>query len=128
MCLIPVNGTIEMRGNRMNKHETMVETYIHKQEVAYRMNEFAERIIFRGLEHDDSKLMSPEVEIFTKFTSKLKNTEYGSREYKEYLKEMGPALKHHYEHNKHHPEHFKQGIQEMTLIDLVRSEERRGGQ
>ena len=32
---------------------------------------------------------------------------------------MGPALKHHYENNRHHPEHFEDGANGMTLIDLV---------
>ena len=32
---------------------------------------------------------------------------------------MKPALDHHYENNRHHPEHFKNGIKDMTLIDLI---------
>ncbi len=32
---------------------------------------------------------------------------------------MGPALKHHYENNEHHPEFHKDGINGMTLIDLI---------
>ena len=32
---------------------------------------------------------------------------------------MGIALKHHYEINSHHPEHYEEGIDGMTLFDLV---------
>jgi hypothetical protein len=32
---------------------------------------------------------------------------------------MAPALKHHYENNRHHPEHFKNNIDDMNLIDLI---------
>ena len=32
---------------------------------------------------------------------------------------MKPALEHHYKENRHHPEHFENGIKGMTLIDLV---------
>jgi hypothetical protein len=35
------------------------------------------------------------------------------------LAEMGEALKHHYEHNPHHPEHHRRGVLDMTLIDLL---------
>ena len=32
---------------------------------------------------------------------------------------MGEALKHHYEVNSHHPEHFDNGINDMTIIDVI---------
>lgn len=69
--------------------------------------------------HDQSKLKSPELEIFTEYTPKLKNSTYGSEEYKDFLKGMGTALQHHYENNSHHPEHFENGIRGMNLLDVV---------
>ena len=32
---------------------------------------------------------------------------------------MGEALKHHYAANSHHPEHYENGIDGMTLIDVL---------
>ncbi len=32
---------------------------------------------------------------------------------------MKVALDHHYAQNRHHPEHYKNGIDDMTLVDLV---------
>jgi len=32
---------------------------------------------------------------------------------------MQVALDHHYENNRHHPDHFKNGIQDMNLVDLI---------
>jgi len=62
----------------------------------------------------------PEVEMFAGKTDKLNGLTYGSSEYEAQRKEMlGMALKHHYEHNRHHPEHFRYGVCGMTLIDLV---------
>ena len=29
------------------------------------------------------------------------------------------SLRHHYAHNRHHPEHFADGVNGMTLVDLV---------
>lgn len=73
----------------------------------------------RGFNHDLSKLQSPEKEAFDRLTPKLKGLTYGSEEYKASLAELGVALKHHYEHNSHHPEHFKLGVDGMTLLDLI---------
>jgi len=68
---------------------------------------------------DQTKLSDNEKNVFDIYTPKLKNSTYGSDEYKIFLKEMKVALDHHYENNRHHPEHFKNGIKDMTLIDIV---------
>lgn len=71
--------------------------------------------------HDDSKLESPEVEVLTENTKKLANLTYGSDEYNNQLKsiEMAKYLEHHYANNTHHPQHYKHGIDDMNLLDLV---------
>jgi len=73
----------------------------------------------RARSHDASKLEAPEKEMYDEFTPRLRALTYGSDEYKECLKEMGAALKHHYENNSHHPEHFPDGINDMSLLDLI---------
>ena len=103
----------------MTKHETMVETYKHKQTVNTLMNEIIFELQQRAVNHDNSKLGSYEVDIFTKFTPRLASSTYGSEEYYEFLKEMKPALDHHYAQNQHHPEHFENGIKDMSLVDLI---------
>jgi hypothetical protein len=69
--------------------------------------------------HDLSKLQEPEKSVIDEFTPKLKASTYGSDEYKGFLKDMGTALQHHYQVNRHHPEHHANGINGMTLVDLV---------
>lgn len=70
--------------------------------------------------HDESKFKSPERETYDKYIPMLKETKYGSDEYYEVRKKMEQeGLKHHYEVNRHHPEHFPGGINDMTLIDVV---------
>ena len=69
--------------------------------------------------HDQSKLESPEAEIFGEWTPKLKEVEYGSDEYTEMLEKIKPAIEHHYAKNRHHPEHWPNGVNDMTLIDLL---------
>jgi hypothetical protein len=103
----------------MTKYETMCETYKHKQMVNRFINILASQLTSRGIEHDNSKLEEFEADTFTEFTSKLSTTKYGGDEYKQFLKEMKPALDHHYANNAHHPEHYPNGIKDMTLVDLV---------
>lgn len=79
----------------------------------------ATEFLKRGEEHDQSKFSDIEKSTFAFFTPRLKTMVYGSPEYQECLKEMAPALKHHYANNRHHPEHFEEGILGMSLFDLL---------
>lgn len=99
--------------------KVIAETREHQQLVASIMCKLAAELMQRGVEHDASKLREPELSWFLRYTPKLKDTTYGSDEYKQYLEELGPALKAHYHNNRHHPEHYQDGIRGMTLIDLL---------
>ena len=118
----------------MTKHEVEKETRKHIDRVRLLLDQVRREIRDRAISHDQSKLESPEREIFEVYTEKLKGTTYGSDEYKQYLKEMKPALDHHYANNRHHPEHFELTVADdfqyheqgkknciccMTLIDIV---------
>lgn len=76
-------------------------------------------LIDRTFDHDRSKLEEPEVQYFDEYTPRLAESTYGSDEYKQFLADLKPALDHHYAANRHHPEHFKNGIRGMNLVDLV---------
>lgn len=99
-------------------YDSTKDTLKHKKLVEKYMRKIIEELKQRAITHDNSKLQEPEKPIFDKYTPKLLIVTYGSNEYKQYLKEMQVALNHHYTHNRHHPECFKNGIQDMTLIDL----------
>jgi hypothetical protein len=102
-----------------NEKNTNYETLIHIQYVRECLDKIIIELLKRGEEHDRTKLQSPEVESFTEWTPKLAGSTYGSPEYQNFLKEMKPALDHHYSKNRHHPEHFKKGIKGMNIVDLV---------
>lgn len=74
---------------------------------------------FRAKVHDNSKLVEPEKSTFDACTIKLKAIPYGSDEYKAALAELKPALDHHYAANPHHPEHHANGMDGMSLFDVV---------
>jgi Family of unknown function (DUF5662) len=101
------------------RDDCIKDTKEHIAQVREFMIMFANELLTRALVHDQSKLESPEVEIFTEYTPKLKHSTYGSEEYKGFLKGMGVALEHHYKNNSHHPEHYKNGIRDMDLVDIV---------
>ncbi len=99
-------------------YDSKDDTYKHIFRVRELINQMREDLHLRGLHHDASKLKAPEKRLFDEYTPKLKDSTYGSDEYKGFLKEMGVGLQHHYENNRHHPEHFESGINDMNLIDI----------
>ena len=99
--------------------ESEKETIKHIRRVQQLLNEVVANLMERARVHDTSKLEDPEAEVFDKCTAKLKGLTYGSDEYKACLAEMKPALDHHYANNRHHPEHWAVGIQDMSLLDLI---------
>jgi hypothetical protein len=105
--------------NEYTKEDCKRDTKEHIAQVREFMMEFTKELTERALAHDQSKLESPELEVFTEYTPKLKGSTYGSDEYKLYLEKMGVALKHHYANNSHHPEHYPRGIADMNLFDIV---------
>jgi hypothetical protein len=98
---------------------TNKETMKHIENVRLYMGEMINELNIRADIHDKSKMEEPELKYFTEFTDKLKDVKYGSPEYKKMLESLKPALDHHYANNSHHPEHYKNGINGMTLVDLI---------
>lgn len=95
------------------------DTLEHINKVQNHLNVFATELIRRGSVHDASKLAEPELSVFTECTQRLSGLTYGSEEYAESLKDMSVALDHHYANNSHHPEHYKEGVLGMDLMDIV---------
>lgn len=100
-------------------YDSRADTLFHSQRVGELMVQMVKEILDRSTCHDRSKTQPPEVGIFDEFTPKLRTTTYGSDEYKAQLAAMGEGLRHHYAANRHHPEFFPDGVNGMTLVDLV---------
>lgn len=99
--------------------DSRFETLGHIRKVNKYLLIFAKELMDRAIDHDESKLHSPEVEYFDKYTAELAALTYGTPEYAESLKKLDPALKHHFANNTHHPEHYSEGINGMDLFDLI---------
>lgn len=91
----------------------------HTLKVAVGLDFIADELRERAVVHDASKYVEPERSVFESVIPRVKTLPYPSPEYDACLKELAPALKHHYAANRHHPEHFDDGISGMTLVDLT---------
>lgn len=100
-------------------YDSQPDTLKHSARVAELLRPLINELNQRAAVHDVSKTQPPELEVYDEYTPKLATSTYGSDEYKGYLVGMGEALQHHYVHNRHHPEHFDNGINGMTLVDLI---------
>ncbi len=100
-------------------YDSRQDTQAHITRVQDLVAEVAENLNTRADKHDVSKLEDPEKSVFDEVTPHLKAMTYGSEEYKASRASMGTALTHHYEHNSHHPEHYPNGMEGMSLLDLI---------
>lgn len=94
-------------------------TLEHIEQVRILLQEVQNRLSIRAATHDKSKLYEPELPYFAKYTHLASGVSYGSPEYQAFLDAMRPAIDHHYKCNLHHPEHYPDGIEGMSLIDLI---------
>lgn len=103
----------------MSYDKTRQETLDHIEQVRQLMNLVCDKLQERAINHDSTKLVSPEIDHFVALEKKTADIKYGTPEYNEALKELEPALNNHYAKNRHHPQHYPNGIKGMNLIDLV---------
>lgn len=89
----------------------------HKETVAKRLAFLAEQLLERAKEHDASKLKNPELDWLIEMDKEPRYV-YGSKEYLDKKRRWEKFFKHHYAVNRHHPEHYINGVEGMSLTDL----------
>lgn len=104
----------------MKKYDSEEDTKEHIRRVRFYLVKCINELSGRSYNHDRDKIEDPvEKHLFDEYTPKLRDCTYGSNEYKEFLKGLKEGLDIHYKNNRHHPEHFENGIKDMNLIDLL---------
>lgn len=105
----------------LEEQATNYQTLKHIRCVQRLLNRCAAELIARGETHDESKMHEPELAAMVAQTATLAGTTYASPEYVvgKQTPLMAPALAHHYANNAHHPEHYKNGVEDMTLLDIL---------
>lgn len=99
------------------------KTFKHIQQVRFLLQCFSNQLRIRGDVHDHSKMKPFEMHYLAKIEQEIDENgqaPFGSYEYKRRSTEiLGPMLKHHYENNSHHPEHYENGVSGMCLLDVM---------
>lgn len=96
------------------------DTVAHINRVQDLLNLAAEKLQYRGRIHDASKLEEPEKSAFDRLKAlSLSGMAYGSEEYRACLRAEKPAIQHHYKANSHHPEFYENGVDGMSLFDVL---------
>jgi hypothetical protein len=113
------NPKNKMSNLTLEERATNHETWKHIHRVQFFLHRAIKNLIDRAHGHDQSKLDHPEVEAFAKYTHELSKFTVGTPEYETNKARLGDALIHHYARNRHHPEHFKNGVNDMNLLDLL---------
>lgn len=132
----------ELEPDQMTRDDVIRSTADHIRRVGSYLCVAATELMTRAVHHDASKWSEQEWPSFEVATPRLAGLTYGSSEYRESLRQMKPAIDHHNESNRHHPEYFGRHacaqcgaddreqpcvcggpriatLRDMTLLDLV---------
>ncbi len=94
----------------------LVATHILK--VQSHMTTVLNKLNIRSIRHDQSKYHEKEIGLVLG-KPKFDKYEYMSKEERQALNDVKESIVHHYAINPHHPEHYKNGINGMSLLDLI---------
>ena len=100
-------------------YDSTEDTKDHIDLVRGYLRRVADNIDRRAKHHDESKLAEPEKSGFDIIRPRLDKDDIESDEYRRTLHDFDAVLRHHYDHNSHHPEHYPNGIAGMSLFDLT---------
>jgi hypothetical protein len=100
------------------KIDSRLQTYDHKQDVCKYISIIVKLLLDRSVEHDNSKLEDPEKSILDKVVPLLESLKFGSPEYIKTIEPLKEMSQHHYANNKHHIQHWENGIKDMDLVDI----------
>lgn len=96
------------------------DTLAHIERVQSLIQTAINNLSCRAVKHDLSKLEEPEKSAFDRLkVLSLSGMAYGSEEYRACLRAEKPAIQHHYKANSHHPEFYENGVDGMSLFDVL---------
>lgn len=93
--------------------------YEHRLRVAKYLTRIVNDITARAVTHDDSKLTADELGPYSEVVGEFDQHPYGTPGYDAAKQKIRPAIEHHYANNRHHPEHFECGVNDMNLVDIL---------
>lgn len=106
----------------LNTDRAEIVTRKHIARVQQLLHMIVVEILCRSDVHDQSKLNPVELVPLQKMqeiNDRQGPAKFGTPEYEERRSVLDEMLEHHYSHNSHHPEHFNNGVNGMSLIDVL---------
>jgi len=103
----------------MNEKKTRKVIDAHRLRVFQYMSQMSKDIMYRGNVHDESKLGPHEFLHHVRMIEEFEKHPFGTEGYDKAKEGLGPAVEHHFLHNRHHPEYFVDGINDMNLVDVI---------
>lgn len=100
-------------------YDSTRDTLDHIAKVEGYLSLIADLLRIRAATHDASKLEEPELSGYAGLSDALKGLTYSTPEHRAAFAPFKPIIKHHYEHNSHHPEHWPEGVDNMSLLDVI---------
>ena len=102
-----------------NEFDFLCDVILHVSEVQENLEIVAGELKQRGFAHDRTKLQELEFDAFVSTRDRFKKSNYGTPEQEALIKEQKSAIDHHYKNNRHHTGYHKNGIDDMTLVDII---------
>jgi hypothetical protein len=96
-----------------------LEIQMHIASVHLHMSAAVANLLKRSAYHDASKLQEPELSGFALLQLRKEEMDYGQATYSAGLEEAKDVIAWHYAANDHHPEHYPDGIDGMSLLSLL---------
>lgn len=103
----------------MTTLDSREETKAHIRNIRSKGRKFIDLFLEELMAHDASKLEGLEKRLFDELAGTQGKHEPLSKEYEKDRIKLQEALNHHYASNRHHPEHFPNGVAGMNLVDFV---------
>lgn len=111
---------MEDNNTQLSKEEYYLkDTRKHIDAVAKNMCFMIVELSSRLIRHDSTKFQDPEYTSYSEVCQDLSRVPYRSPEHLRLLEKIYDATEHHKSNNRHHPEYFENGVNDMTLIDIM---------
>lgn len=105
--------------SRNYANECRITIHEHRNRVSANLNKAVQDLLERSINHDNSKLENEEFLAYASVFHEFTKHKFGTKGYQKAKEKIAGAIKHHVTNNRHHPEYFKEGVNDMNLIDLV---------
>lgn len=103
------------------RHDSTADTLAHIARVRDLLERPCNDLAIRAAHHDESKLVEPEKSGYDALGELIQGKTYGTPGYSAVMQDprVKPAIDHHVTTNRHHPQYHADGVNDMTLLDLL---------